>query len=282
MIIFHKQADLKNWALKNAGKWQHCGFVPTMGALHSGHIALVKQSKTATPLTVASIFVNPSQFNDPKDFEKYPVTIDSDIRALETAGCDILFLPGLSEIYPQGWKTDRHYALESLENLLEGYYRPGHFQGVCQVVHRLLDIVKPARLFMGQKDYQQCMVVNRLIELENLPVTLVTCPTIRESDGLAMSSRNLRLTPEQRTIAPSIFRELEQVKQDLYQFPLRILEERAAANLLAAGFRSVDYISVANGQTLEPVDNIEETKKAVVLAAAFLGEVRLIDNLLLN
>lgn len=280
MIIFHKTKDLQHWASKNTSKWQKCGFVPTMGALHAGHISLIGQSKESTPLTIASIFVNPSQFNDPADFAKYPVTIDTDIRALETAGCDILFLPDGSEIYPDGWHNGKHYALGSLESLLEGFYRPGHFQGVCQVVHRLLDIVRPAALFMGQKDFQQCMVVSRLIELENMTVKLQTCPTLRETDGLAMSSRNMRLTPDQRTRATAIFHELSVIRKEISKYPLRDLEKRACERLLISGFSKVDYVSITNPVTLEPLAKWEEGTAAVVLAAAFMGEVRLIDNLL--
>jgi len=281
MIIFHKQKDLHQFSQKNAGFWQKCGFVPTMGALHEGHISLIRQSKINSSITVASIFVNPSQFNDQADFAKYPVTLEKDIRMLEECGCDILFLPGVEEIYPDGWRNPESYDLGSLENLLEGTYRPGHFQGVCQVVHRLLDIVKPAAIFMGQKDFQQCMVVKRLIELKNLPVQLHTCPTLREPDGLAMSSRNMRLNNMQRETATAIYREMTRIKNDLALFPFRDLEKKATENLLKAGFSKVDYVSIAIQGTLEPLETGNNDTLAVVLVAAFLGEVRLIDNLLL-
>lgn len=280
MIILHKKEDLLNFAATNAGLWKKSGFVPTMGALHEGHISLIRQAKELSSITVASIFINPSQFNDPADFAKYPVTLDKDIRMLEESGCDVLFLPDLHEIYPDGWENNKHYDLGSLETLLEGYYRPGHFQGVCQVVHRLLDAVKPTAIIMGQKDFQQCMVVKRLIDMNNLPVQLITCPTLREPDGLAMSSRNMRLNPEQRKIAPVIYREMVRIKEGIRLFPLRNLEKRALEALLANGFRQVDYVSIATPATLEPLSNWEPNTKAVVLVAAFLGEVRLIDNLL--
>ena len=281
MIIFHKQKDLHQFSQKNAGFWQKCGFVPTMGALHEGHISLIRQSKINSSITVASIFVNPSQFNDQADFAKYPVTLDKDIKMLEESGCDVLFLPDLDEIYPDGWHQSENYDLGSLEKLLEGYYRPGHFQGVCQVVHRLLDMVKPAAIFMGQKDFQQCMVVKRLIELKNLPVKLHTCPTLREPDGLAMSSRNMRLNSEQREIATAIYREMMRIKNAPGNYLPAELEKRAVENLLEAGFRKVDYVSIAIPATLEPLDGWNREGGAVVLVAAFLGEVRLIDNLLL-
>lgn len=228
------------------------------------------------------MFVNPSQFNDPEDFKKYPVTIDSDIQLLEEAGCDILFLPAAGEIYPDGWEQHEHYDLGTLETLLEGYYRPGHFQGVCQVVHRLLDIVRPTGIFMGQKDFQQCMVIQRLIELKKLPVQLDTCPTLREPDGFAMSSRNLRLNEEERQKANGIYREMQHIKAELGKPPLRKLEERATQSLLETGFKSVDYVSIARPETLSPLENWQPGIPAVVLIAAFLGPVRLIDNMVLD
>ncbi|HWB92540.1 MAG TPA: pantoate--beta-alanine ligase, partial [Puia sp.] len=198
MVIFKYAADLAGWLKKQRAAGQKINFVPTMGALHAGHISLITISKNRPSLTVCSIFVNPTQFNDPKDFQKYPITIDKDILLLEHAGADVLFLPGIGELYPAGLEDLEHYDLGPLESLLEGKYRPGHFQGVCQVMQRLLNIVRPDDLFMGSKDYQQCMVVQRLLTLMDLPTNLHRCPIVREPDGLAMSSRNVRLTPEQR------------------------------------------------------------------------------------
>ncbi len=281
MIIFHKIENLLQYATKNPQVWSNSGCVPTMGALHSGHLTLIEASKKTSAISIASIFVNPSQFNDPEDFKKYPNTIGNDIRMLEETGCDILFLPDVHEMYPDGWKNKEPYDLGSLETLLEGYYRPGHFQGVCQVVHRLLEIIRPQGLFMGQKDFQQCMVVQKLIDLKELPVQLFTCPTLREPDGLAMSSRNLRLKPEERILAPAIFREMQAIKNDLDKLPLRELESRAFQNLLKAGFQSVDYVSIAEPATLQPLDHWKPGTPAVVLVAAFLGDIRLIDNLLI-
>jgi pantoate--beta-alanine ligase len=279
MIIFHRVSDLQAFTQKNPTLWRHSGFVPTMGALHDGHLSLIKTCKNQCSITVASIFVNPTQFNDPKDFEKYPVTIDKDIRLLAEAGCDVLFLPPVTEMYPEGLQTTVVYDLGPLESLLEGKYRPGHFQGVCRVVHKLLDIVKPDSLFMGEKDFQQCMVVQRLIALENLPVKLVTCPTLREKDGLAMSSRNMRLKENEREKANAIFSEMQNIKAGVHNVPLRQLEENASNNLIAAGFHSVDYVSIATPATLEPLTTWQPGTSAVVLVAAFLGGVRLIDNL---
>src|SRR5262245_46576859 len=205
MILFKKAGDLSNWLETQRKNNLQIGFVPTMGALHPGHLSLIGSSKEENEITLSSIFVNPTQFNDPKDFEKYPVTPEKDIYLLESIGCDILFVPDILEIYPHGTTAVNHYDLGYLDTVLEGKYRPGHFQVVCQVVHRLLDIVKPDSLYLGQKDYQQCMVIKRLAELTNSQVKIIICPTLREEDGLAMSSRNLRLSPEYRKKAAKIF-----------------------------------------------------------------------------
>src|ERR1700691_4943551 len=193
MILFKRSAHLYRWLNHETVSGKSIGFVPTMGALHEGHISLITISKKETDITVCSIFVNPTQFNDPRDFQKYPITLEKDIALLEQAGTDVLFLPEVEEIYPKGTSGLEHYDLGRIETLLEGQYRPGHFQGVCQVMRRLLDVVRPDDLFMGQKDYQQCMVLQRLLELRGMPTRLHRCPILREPDGLAMSSRNMGL-----------------------------------------------------------------------------------------
>src|SRR5690242_13565632 len=200
MILFKKVIDLRKWLDHQRQTENNIGFVPTMGALHSGHLSLIEASKKENSITVSSIFVNPTQFNDPTDFEKYPVTIEKDIDLLEGIGCDAIFLPSVEEIYPNGTKSVKHYELGYLEKILEGKFRPGHFQGVCMVVERLLEIVEPDKLYLGQKDFQQCMVIRKLISLmgkENT-ISLEISPTLREPDGLAMSSRNVRLNEEER------------------------------------------------------------------------------------
>jgi len=276
MLIFKRAADLVDYLKKQRAAGRKIGFVPTMGALHAGHISLITISKKNTSLTVCSIFVNPTQFNDPKDFEKYPITIEKDIALLEKAGTDVLFLPEVSELYPGGTSGLEHYDLGSLETVLEGKFRPGHFQGVCQVMQRLLNIVRPDDLFMGSKDYQQCMVVQRLLTLMGLPATLHRCPIVREPDGLAMSSRNVRLDPEQRTHATAIYQALTKIKDMPAGLPSDMLIVLAADRLLKAGFR-IDYISIADPDTLAPLSHARPA--AVALIAAFMGEVRLIDNM---
>jgi pantoate--beta-alanine ligase len=265
MILFKKASDLNQYLDQQRSSGATIGFVPTLGALHAGHISLIDISKKTSIRTVCSIFVNPTQFNDPKDFQKYPVTLEKDIALLENAGVDILFLPEVHDMYPDGTKDLETYDLGHLENILEGKYRPGHFQGVCQVMRRLLQLVKPDDLFMGQKDYQQCMVVKRLIHLMGWTINFHRCPIIREADGLAMSSRNVRLDPDQRQRATAIYKAL-------FSLPhaRQILEE--------AQFR-IDYIAIADAQTLEPVEL--GSAGAVALIAAFQGEVRLIDNMIL-
>jgi pantoate--beta-alanine ligase len=312
MILFKRAGDLTRWLDQQRISGKLIGFVPTMGALHAGHISLITISKKSAGVTVCSIFVNPTQFNDPKDFQKYPITLEKDIALLEQSGTDVLFLPEVEEVYPEGTSGLEHYDLGRIETLLEGQYRPGHFQGVCQVMRRLLDVVRPDDLFMGQKDYQQCMVLQRLLELRGMPTRLHRCPILREPDGLAMSSRNMRLTPDQRQKAAAIYKALQSIR-DSWTGAERIATERPAAKpisalvtaatglLETAGFR-VDYVSIADATTLEPLDSPPANPRtelpllvsaapsrvlsrpaglghAVALIAAFLGEVRLIDNL---
>ncbi len=281
MILFKRSADLQQWVSEQKNKGRITGFVPTMGALHEGHIELIKACRSMVDLTICSIFVNPVQFNDPKDFEKYPVSIEKDIQMLHQAGTDVIFLPSVEEVYPHGKTGLETYDLGPLETLLEGRYRPGHFQGVSQVMSRLLKLVKPDHLFMGQKDFQQCLVVQRLIEILHLPVKFHTVPTVREADGLAQSSRNRRLTPEQRENAVAISQALIDIHGKLASGDAPGLLRRAQEKLDAAHFKT-DYISIARASDLQPIINWNGKEKAVALIAAFQGDIRLIDNMLLN
>jgi pantoate--beta-alanine ligase len=296
MILFKTAAELSGWLEEGRSAGKQIGFVPTMGALHSGHISLIDISRTTASLTVCSIFVNPAQFNDPKDFRKYPITLEKDIDLLEQAGVDALFLPEVEEIYPQGTEALEKYELGRLESIFEGKYRPGHFQGVCQVVRRLLDKIQPHHLFMGQKDYQQCLVIRRLLDLTGSSALLHTCPIVREADGLAMSSRNLRLTEDQRKKAPAIYRALSWLKT--HRTPegtgtgaAETVLGQARAILTEHGLRP-DYIEIADATDLGPVKMVKKggsgaaaggTKgQEIALVAAFLGEIRFIDNMLLK
>lgn len=280
MIIFKNIRELRSYLGQQKEKNAIIGFVPTMGALHQGHISLISLARQSCQVVVASIFVNPTQFNDPNDFEKYPVTIDKDINMLENAGCDVLFLPSVAAMYPDGLKSKKKYDLGYLETVLEGSSRPGHFQGVCQVVERLLEIVQPAKLFVGQKDYQQCMVVNRLVDLMKIKTEVIIAPTQRESDGLAMSSRNMRLSAEARATAPNIYKILVWIKDTIAPGPVEDIVSKACNKLEQAGFIP-DYVSIANAETLELVETWDGKTKLVALTAAFIDEVRLIDNLVL-
>lgn len=281
MILFKKATDINSYLQQCRQTGKSIGFVPTMGALHQGHLSLIGSAKQACAVTVCSIFVNPTQFNDVKDFENYPSTIETDIDALEKAGCDVLFLPSVLEMYPTGTQNVQTYQLGYLETVLEGKFRPGHFQGVCLVVHRLLNIIAADQLYLGQKDYQQCMVIKRLIELENIKTSVNICPTLRESSGLAMSSRNMRLGDDERKQALTIFETLSYLKNDIRPGNLTGLKKLAVNNLTGAGFK-VDYVEIADAANLEIIEHWDGHKKLVAVAAAFLGDVRLIDNLLLT
>lgn len=282
MILYKEINALQQQLQTLRAQGKKIGFVPTMGALHNGHLSLIAQSRRQNDITVCSVFVNPTQFNDPKDFEKYPNTIDSDIQQLEKAGNDILFLPSVKEMYPDGTTLKQKYELGYLENTLEGEHRPGHFQGVCQVVHHLLTIVAPDNLYLGQKDYQQVMVIKTMVQQKQLPVTVHTVPTIRENTGLAMSSRNMRLSGPEHEHANAIYEALQQVKSKIGNgTPLAQLQQNAADYLLQHGFKKVDYVAICHADTLRPAADGDQ-QPLVALAAAFIGPVRLIDNLLLQ
>ena len=297
MILFKKVTDLHNYIDNQQNKGNSVGYIPTMGALHNGHISLIEKSKKANHLTVCSIFINPTQFNDPTDFEKYPVTLEKDIAILEEVYCDVLFLPTVSEMYPEERKNNlslkskiptRHYDLGYLEEILEGKFRPGHFQGVCMIMQRLLEIILPDNLYLGQKDYQQCMVIKKLIELIGLEnkIKITICPTLREADGLAMSSRNIRLNKEERKTATTINHCLEMMKDNLKKESLSELIMKTTLILNSAGI-NIEYVEIVDANTLSKIQDLEFTgkngqNKMVVLVAVFLNEVRLIDNMILN
>jgi pantoate--beta-alanine ligase len=281
MILFKRSIDLQQWVSEQKNKGVITGFVPTMGALHEGHMQLITACRSMVGQTICSIFVNPVQFNDPRDFEKYPVSIEKDLQMLYHEGTDVVFLPSVQEIYPAGQTGLETYDLGPLETLLEGRYRPGHFQGVSQVMSRLLKVVQPDHLFMGQKDYQQCLVVQRLIEIMHLPVQFHSVPTVREADGLAQSSRNRRLTSEQRKNAAAISEALNDLRGKLPTGDAGELLKKAHEKLDAAHFKT-DYITIARASDLQPITHWNGNEKAVALIAAFQGDVRLIDNMLLN
>jgi len=282
MLILKKIKDLENHLKIAKKQGLSIGFVPTMGALHQGHIALINDSKTHCKLTVCSIFINPTQFNDKADFEKYPVTISNDIRMLSQAGCDVLFLPSVKEIYPNGLEQKKPINFGLIANILEGSFRPGHFDGMAQVVQRLLKIVKPNLLFMGQKDYQQQLIVGLLIKKLKLNIKLVTCPTVREKDGLAMSSRNTRLDAASRKLAVQISKTLKYAKSQLQntKADIEAIQQKGLKKLAVIDGIETEYFEIRNAKTLEVPKRRSE--KLVALTAVKIGGVRLIDNMVLN
>ena len=279
MILYKNTAAISGFLQKKNENKHSIGFVPTMGALHRGHLSLIEKSKSENDITVCSIFVNPTQFNDPVDFQKYPVTLDNDVLELEKAGCDVLFLPSVNEIYPDRSPSPAHYNIGQLETILEGKYRPGHFQGVCQVVHILLNTIQADDLYLGQKDYQQCIVLKKMISDLNIPININICPTVREADGLAMSSRNLRLSEDERKKASLIFETLTRMKEQIQTKNFSILKEEAKKDLEHSGFK-VDYIEIANANNLNLLSQWAPSTPIIAVCAAYLNEVRLIDNIL--
>jgi len=253
MILYKYIKDIQLKLSKLKQEQKTVGFVPTMGALHKGHLSLIEASRQQNDITVCSIFVNPTQFNDKNDFANYPVTIEKDILQLTEKGTDILFLPPVTEMYPDGMMAAKHYELGKLETILEGKYRPGHFQGVCQVVHRLFSIVQPHKAYFGQKDYQQCMVIKKLAELEQLDVDIIVHPTVRESSGLAMSSRNMRLNEEEKERATALYKALTHIKENALGRNLQMAKKEAVQIIIDAGFEKTDYLEIADAQTLDPV-----------------------------
>lgn len=254
------------------------GFVPTMGALHQGHISLIEQAQQISAEVACSIFVNPTQFNDPKDLEKYPRPIAHDISLLEQVGCDILFNPPVTEIYDDNEKW--HLDIGDLEHLLEGKFRPGHYQGVTQVVYKLFNIVKPDFAFFGQKDYQQFLVISKMVELLHMPVKLVMCPIQRENDGLAMSSRNIHLTPYDREHALILFKTLSWVKNSFDAGNIPAIKQQAELMVNNEPGIGLEYFEIVDGQTLRTAT--ADTKNIVALVAARAGKTRLIDNMLIG
>ncbi len=277
MIIFKHPNDLQLYLQKLRNNNRTIGFVPTMGALHKGHLSLISHCKNKTDVTVCSIFVNPVQFNNAKDYERYPITTGPDILLLEESGCDILFLPSEKDIYPDEASRNKHFDIGYLENILEGKFRPGHFQGVCMVVEKLINIVEPTYLFLGQKDYQQSLVIRKLLTLMNKKIIIEVCPTLREPNGLAMSSRNLRLDSAEKNQAAELHQSLVTISKEVAQENITVLKNKEKARLEKMGFK-IDYLELANGDNLQVLENYNGRDNLVILIAAFLHDVRLIDN----
>lgn len=255
------------------------GFVPTMGALHEGHLTLIKRSSLENDFTVCSIFVNPIQFNNPDDLKKYPRTLEQDARLLEESGCDLVFAPSEEEIYPIGRTADIKIAFGTLDKVMEGQYRPGHFKGVAIVVKKLFDIVEPTRAYFGKKDFQQLAIIKHMVKILSLPVEIIPCPTVREPDGLAMSSRNMRLTASERQLAPKIYDALRQVKTKLGDQTVQEVKDWVVKTIEEKPELHVEYFEIADRETLQPIVCWSDKDFAVAFIAVNLGDVRLIDNI---
>lgn len=256
------------------------GFIPTMGALHKGHLSLLKIASELTDIVVCSIFVNPTQFNSQTDLEKYPRPIEADTELLKVSKCDILFLPTVSEMYPENddkWEFDIGY----LENLLEGKFRAGHYQGVTQIVKKLLDSVKPDYIFLGQKDYQQVMVLDRMVKVLKMPVEVVMCPIVREEDGLALSSRNIHLSAKEHQQALTLSKALTLTKQNFEYRDICELKSEAWNMLSEIEGISPEYFEICDAATLLPAES-KDVDGIVALVAARVGNTRLIDNIILK
>ncbi|MBK7410446.1 MAG: pantoate--beta-alanine ligase [Saprospirales bacterium] len=282
MWAFQQLEPFEHFISRQRAKGHSIGFVPTMGALHAGHLSLIRQSNAAHDITVCSIFVNPTQFNDPLDLLKYPRMEAQDLYLLERAHCGVAFLPSEAEVYPQGHGAGPEFMFGTLDQIMEGAFRPGHFLGVAQVVYRFLQMVEPDAIYMGQKDFQQVAIVREMIRQAGLQVRLVMCPTVREENGLAMSSRNVRLPETQRTQAALIYEVLQDIKERAPDANLSHLREEALRRLAEApGFRP-EYVEIVDGRSLQQVNAMEESDFVVACIVCWVGEVRLIDNLVIK
>jgi len=253
------------------------GFVPTMGALHQGHLSLIECSNKKDDITVVSIFVNPTQFNNQKDFEKYPRILDDDLEQLKKVKCDLLFVPSNEEMYPD--KDTREFNFGHLDKVMEGAHRPGHFRGVGLIVSKLFEIITPDRAYFGEKDFQQLAIIRKMVKDYNYPVKIMGAPIIRENDGLAMSSRNQRLNSEQRKSAAFINQILAASKNKSQHLSVKQLEDWVTDSLNKIAHLEVEYFQIVDQETLQPVNNWQENCDKIGCVAVYCGEVRLIDNI---
>ncbi|WP_442794479.1 pantoate--beta-alanine ligase [Pelobium manganitolerans] len=275
MKIFHTQNQLRQYLHLQRETGKTIGLVPTMGALHAGHLSLIGESKKHCALSVATIFVNPTQFNNADDLKKYPKPIERDIELLTAVGCDVLFNPDVAEMYAEGETWD--YEVGSLDTLLEGEFRPGHYKGVTQIVHKLFSLVQPDVAFFGQKDYQQYLVIKKMVSDFRLAVKLVPCAIVREADGLAMSSRNVRLNDSERKQSLALYNTLLYIKDNFGKLSNAQLEQEGKA-ILSNYQLEAEYLKIVDRDNLLATD---DKLNAIVLVACFVGETRLIDNMML-
>ena len=277
MKIVSSIKDLKNFLALEREKGKKIGLVPTMGALHAGHISLVKRCVAENDICVVSDFVNPTQFNDKHDLETYPRTLEADCALLEPVGCDYVFAPSVAEMYPE--PDTRVFDLGPVAAVMEGPRRPGHFNGVAQVVSKLFYIVEPDNAYFGEKDFQQIAVIREMVRQLNLPVHIVDCPIQREADGLALSSRNTRLTPEQRQKAPVIARTLKESTPFVPAKSVQEVIDFVVNTINQVPEMKVEYFEIVDGNTMQPIQNWSDTTYPVGCITVYCGEVRLIDNI---
>lgn len=280
MIVYRTKKDLIRHldSLRDTGK--SIGLVPTMGALHQGHASLVKKASDQNDAVVVSIFVNPTQFNDPSDLEAYPRTLDQDLELLQGLNAELAFVPSVQEMYPD--QEQRSFDLGNLDQSMEGALRPGHFQGVAQIVSRLFETVRPHRAYFGQKDFQQLVVVRRLVQILGMDLEIVACPIIREEDGLAMSSRNIRLTREERRRAPHIHIILQLAREKRASMNPDEVKTWVRSQLEEQPGMKLDYFEIVEDKELRPVSDWHEQVNKVGCVAVQLGKVRLLDNLIFD
>jgi pantoate--beta-alanine ligase len=263
--------------LQNFRSYGSVGFVPTMGALHHGHLSLVNRAVTENHVVVVSIFVNPTQFNDPNDLKRYPRNLKADLDLLESTGCRLVFTPEPKEIYPE--PDTRKFSFGHIDEVMEGKHRPGHFNGVAQVVSKFFEIVKPDKAYFGWKDFQQLAIIKNMVKQLSLPVEIVSCPIVREESGLAMSSRNALLTAEERKNAALISRTLSEAKKLKEQKSVNELTKWVTEKINQNPFLTVEYIEIVDDENLRPVKTWDEKSTKVGCIAVFCGKVRLIDNI---
>lgn len=278
MQVFFEIQALQTYLNKERLQAKTIGFVPTMGALHEGHLSLIQTAKSQNDITVCSIFVNPTQFNNPDDLAVYPRTLEADCQLLEQVQCDVVFAPSAAEMYPNLPNLKFNFGI--LETVMEGKFRLGHFNGVGIVVAKLFNIVQPTKAYFGQKDLQQCAVINCLVRDLSFSLDLVICPTQREQDGLAMSSRNRNLSTEQRALAPAIYKALQQASQQLRTQPAQVVKKAIDDYFASTDGIELEYFEISDFETLLPVEELSEGKTALCIAA-YLGKTRLIDNVII-
>jgi pantoate--beta-alanine ligase len=281
MKIFNNKKDLKDCLLEYKRSKKTIGFVPTMGALHAGHLSLIQEAKRKNHIVVASIFVNPTQFNNVADLQKYPKTIENDIKLLTSVYCDILFSPSVAEIYSENIVSEK-FDFDGLEHQMEGKFREGHFNGVGTVVKTLFKIIEPNKAYFGQKDFQQLQIIKKMVKKNRLNVAIKGCLIFREQDGLAMSSRNSRLSPESREIAPFIYKILKEIKRKFETKTLDKINEWVEKEFEKQPLLRLEYFTIADEETLKTVEARKENQKYRAFIAVFAGEIRMIDNIRLK